>query len=172
MKIFLIGFMGAGKTIHGYRLASLLNFNFVDLDNFIEKKYNKTVTEIFSLLGETEFRHIEHVALTELLKKDDIVVSTGGGLPCFNNNMQIISEAGISIYLKMSPLDLAKRLKNTQKKRPLIKNLSNQELKNFVDVKLMEREKYYNQADIVITEAIRDTNIIVDAIKQYLSTPN
>jgi shikimate kinase len=148
-RIFLIGYMGAGKTTIGKKLATQLNLEFVDLDRFIEKRYNKSISQIFFEKGETQFRAIEMNLLNEIADFENVVISTGGGAPCFHNNMQRMNETGITIYLKVSIEELSRRLEYCKNSRPLLKNKSADELKKFVAENLSERERFYNQASIV-----------------------
>ena len=148
MKIFLIGPMGSGKTHFGKKLAAHNNFQFYDLDNYIEENEQRSIPEIFSKHGEDHFRKIEQKYLHELLEKKNIVVATGGGTPCFFDNLKRMNEAGETIYLK-TPVDvLVERLKNETSRRPLIENKNEKELKEFLEKQLNEREKYYRQAKI------------------------
>ena len=150
MRIFLIGFMGCGKTTLGKKLAKDLNYNFIDLDTYIEKRTNKTITEIFDNKGEKKFRIVERESLIEVCKKDNIVIATGGGTPCFFDNMQEILVSGKAIYLKMKIKDLLERLKTEKSQRPLIKNKSAKELENFIRNKLSKREYFYKKSDYIL----------------------
>ena len=150
MRIFLIGFMGCGKTTLGKKLAKDLNYNFIDLDTYIEKKTNKTITEIFDNKGEKKFRIVERESLIEVCKKDNIVIATGGGTPCFFDNMQEILVSGKAIYLKMKIKDLLERLETEKSQRPLIKNKSAKELENFIRNKLSKREYFYKKSDYTL----------------------
>lgn len=148
-RIFLIGYMGVGKTTSGRELARVLELEFVDLDLFIQNRYNKTVNQLFEDLGESEFREIEHKILIEVAAFEDVVISSGGGAPCFYNNMEVMNNAGTTIYLKAKPDMLAERLDGCKAKRPLIKDKTTDELKQFVIDSLEKREPYYSQAKIV-----------------------
>ena len=150
MRIFLIGFMGCGKTTLGKKLAKQLNYNFIDLDSYIEKTTNKTITEIFENKGEKTFRIVEKESLMEVCKKDNLVIATGGGTPCFFDNMQKILDSGKAIYLKMEIEDLLERLETEKSQRPLIKNKSAEELKGFIGLTLLERERFYKQASFIV----------------------
>ena len=150
MRIFLIGFMGCGKTTLGKRLAKNLNYNFIDLDNYIEKTTNKTITEIFENKGEKKFRIVEKESLMEVCKKDNLVIATGGGTPCFFDNMQKILDSGKAIYLKMEIEDLLERLETEKSQRPLIENKSAKELENFIRNKLSEREYFYKKSNYIL----------------------
>jgi shikimate kinase len=150
MKIFLMGFMGAGKTVFGKKLALSLNLEFYDLDRLIEQKYKISIPSIFSKFDEGVFRKLETETLKEFENKESFVLALGGGTPCFNNNLEIIKKLGTSIYLKLDAKSLTNRLVNSKTKRPLIKNLNQEELLQKVESMLSEREKYYLQADIVV----------------------
>jgi len=150
MLIYLIGFMGSGKTTVGKKLASKLNFDFVDLDFFIEKKYKITIPDIFDRFDEDVFRKIEHEALLDTKSFQNTVVSTGGGTPCFYNNMDLLKTYGTSVYLKLHPKSIQLRLLESKKKRPLIMNKTKDEIFDYIQLKLKERELYYKQADFTI----------------------
>ena len=149
MKIFLIGFMGVGKTTIGKRLAAKLNFNFVDSDAAIEKNEGQTITEIFSDKGENYFRTLERSFLeTEL--ENNSVVALGGGTPCFQDNMELINKMGITVYLQMPTGLIVNRLKNAKGKRPLIEAVKEDEeqLRKVVEAMLNERFPFYEKASI------------------------
>jgi len=150
-KIYLIGFMGSGKSTLGKKLARQLEMSFLDLDHFIEEHENKTIQEIFDQHGEDYFREVEQKALQKIAeKKDNFVVALGGGTPCFYDNMNVVNQSGISIYLKYNSGILAARLMNAKAERPLIKNKSKEELLSFIDDKLADREQFYNQSQFVL----------------------
>ncbi len=150
MRVFLIGFMGCGKSTIGKKLAETLNYKFIDLDSFIQQKTEENITEIFQKQGENYFRDLEKESLNEICKMENIVIATGGGTPCFFDNMQKILDSGKSIYLKMKVQDLKDRLQKEKNKRPLIKNLTEKELVNFISKKLLERECFYKKANHVL----------------------
>ena len=150
MRIFLIGFMGCGKTTIGKKLAKTLSCKFIDLDKYIEGKTGESVQQIFKEKGEKYFRVLETESLMEICKSDNLVIATGGGTPCFFDNMQRILDKGICIYLKMEANNLAKRLSKEKSKRPLIENLTEKYLVNFIRKKLVEREVFYNKANHII----------------------
>ena len=158
MIIFLIGFMGSGKSTTGKRLAKRMRYNFIDTDRVIVERLGMSVNEIFDRLGENAFRDNETRLLKELIAKDNLVVSTGRGLPCHGGNMDLMNISGQSIYLKVSSADLHKRLCSRKDKRPLIKNLSDSELLDFIENKLAEREPYYLKARHVV----RGLNVNLD----------
>jgi len=149
MNIFLIGFMGSGKSSVGRRLASQLGYDFVDSDLEIEKKAGKKIPEIFSEDGEPHFRSLEGEFLKNL-EVDNVVISLGGGTPCNEENIQLMKSKGKSIYMTMSPKALVHRLVNSRNPRPLVQQYQGkpEELLKFIETKLAEREPYYLQADI------------------------
>ena len=153
-KVFLIGFMGCGKTTFGRKLAKQLEWDFIDLDDYIESEQKASIQEIFSDKGEAYFRGLESNALEEASKWEKTVISTGGGTPCFNNNISFINNIGLSIYIKLSPEVLKSRLKGGKSKRPLIANLSDAELLSFIKNKLAERSVDYSKSEITFEYSI------------------
>ncbi|MDR0829547.1 MAG: shikimate kinase [Prevotellaceae bacterium] len=151
-RLFLIGFMGCGKSSTGKKMAQKLGLNFVDTDNFIENRYQKTISQLFEEVGEAKFREIEHKILLELAEFENIVIATGGGMPCFFNNMEIMNAAGKTIYLKLPAAVLYERLKKSKSKRTLLKNIPETDLQNFIEKLLHERENFYNQAEEIISD--------------------
>lgn len=149
-RIFLIGFMGAGKTTIGSLIAEILNYNFIDIDYLIEEKVGKSITNIFSEEGQEQFRKYEQKILKDIVKQENIVVATGGGTPCYNNNMDLIKKSGISVYLKQPALMLYYRLRETQDYRPLIADINLPDLMPTINNTLRERKPFYKQADITI----------------------
>lgn len=162
VRTYLIGFMGSGKTSLGKHLAKLLGAGFIDLDDVFEERYHIRIYDFFEKYGEENFRKIEKDLLIETVLCDNVVVSTGGGTPCFFENMQFIKDNGISIYLRMTSRELASRLKSVKKKRPLLKELSSFELEEWISAQLLKREPFYLQASHIFhpfTEDIRDLAI-------------
>jgi shikimate kinase len=150
MKVFLIGFMGSGKTYIGKQLAQLLDYLFVDTDSLIENTEGVTVAQLFETQGETTFRKIESERLQGLSKWDNIIVATGGGAPCFHDNMAFINKSGITVYLKTKPELLLERLKPETEHRPLLRGRTDAQLLAFIKERVAARETFYGQADIVI----------------------
>lgn len=148
-RIFIVGYMGAGKTTVGKGLAKLRELTFLDLDAFIENKYRKTVSQLFAEKGESEFRRMEQSALREVSEFENIVVSTGGGAPCYNDNMELMNKAGTTVYIEAGPEELAARLLASKTVRPLIAGKSRDELIPFITRHLEERKRYYQKAHIV-----------------------
>lgn len=163
--VFLTGYMGSGKTTIGQMLADALECTFIDLDKFIEQKYNRTISDIFTLNGENAFREIERECLHEVAKKEKAVIATGGGAPCFFDNMEFINKNGKSVYLKLSVTQLTQRLKQINDgTRPLIAGLSDDELAKHIAEQLEIREPYYNRAHIVI-----EVDKINKSVKQIIN---
>lgn len=147
--VFLIGFMGSGKTHWGHILAERLGVPFLDLDAFIETGEGKSIAAIFEVLGENGFRASEREYLHRVAAMPPTVIATGGGTPCFFNNMPWMKQHGTTIYLKTSPEILFGRLKNERMQRPLLKNLSEAELRDFIRERLEERGPFYRRADFI-----------------------
>jgi len=164
-KIFLTGYMGSGKSSTGKLLASQLDYNFIDLDKFIEKEFKMTIPEIFSSKGEKEFRAMEHNALKKLIDKDNLVVACGGGTPCYYNNMELMNNHGNTVYLKMSADSLVHRLMDAKDKRPLVANKSEAELRVFVNRQLEKREDFYHQAQYTVKGKDLDIDELVQFVK-------
>ena len=148
--IFLIGFMGSGKTYWGKIWAQHYGLKFYDLDAIIEEKEGKSIAVIFEKEGEEYFRKIETVALQQFSKAEKNVIACGGGAACFNENMQWMNEHGITVYLSATPQYILSRVKEEKDKRPLIKKLNDAEMLFFIEQKLKERESFYNQAQFVL----------------------
>ena len=163
-RIFLIGYMGAGKTTVGKVLSRQLELSFIDLDHYIEGRYHKTVGQLFAEKGEDAFRDIERRMLREVAAFEDVLVSTGGGAPCFFDNMKKMMDAGVTVYLKMTPMALASRLKGARKSRPLLKDKTQEELVEFIEKTLEGREPYYELARIVVSALSIDVDGLVNRI--------
>lgn len=141
---------GSGKTTYGVLASEILNIPFIDTDFYIEQKYRMQISRIFSLVGEKGFRVLEHNGLEEIISKNtDCVIATGGGLPCFHNNIDMINNSGYSIYLKTDINTLASRLVNSNKKRPLTENLTEVQLNKYLNDTLTKRSPYYEKAQII-----------------------
>ncbi len=148
-RIFLIGYMGCGKSTIGKRLAQLLSLSFIDLDAHIQSKYHKTIAELFAEKGEEQFRNIERQVLLEVADFEDVLVSTGGGAPCFFDNMEVMNRAGVTVYIQAEPEELAARLLASKTVRPILSSKKPEELVPFIREHLTERERYYNKAAII-----------------------
>jgi len=166
--VYLIGYMGAGKTTITKLLANELHLPFYDTDQEIEKKEKRNVSEIFKIEGELHFRMLE----TELLKNinQDSIIACGGGLPIHNNNMELINSKGISIYLKASNNCLFNRLKNEKQNRPLIDNKTDEELEVFIKNELQNRSPIYNLANHTILVDDKSTEEVLREVNSLVST--
>lgn len=161
--------MGSGKTFAGKQLASLLHYSFIDMDSHIEATCGTTISNIFSEKGEQYFRNLEKETLQELLPLENVVISTGGGVPCFFDNMEIMNAHGITLYLKTPLILLFDRLKKEKANRPILANSSDEDLKLLILKKLAEREIFYNQAMVIYDQQNNDDNVgllLVDLIKR------
>ncbi|MDR1455460.1 MAG: shikimate kinase [Tannerella sp.] len=167
-RIFLTGYMGAGKTTLGKALSGQMNLSFTDLDHFIERRYCRTIRRIFEEEGEDGFREMEREALREVGGYEDAVISTGGGTPCFHGNMAFMNAAGTTVYLELSVEELARRTEVCRNTRPVLKNRSGEELRQFIAASLSERSRYYEQADIVLHAGATETAADVDALAASL----
>ena len=163
-SFFLIGFMGSGKSYWGDIWSKQSGLPFFDLDTVIEEQHNKTIAQIFEQDGEPFFRNAETAALYTFAAKKNCIVACGGGTPCFNNNMQWMNEHGTTVYLKATPEEILKRVINEQDKRPVIKNVPQQELLLFIEKKLNERASFYEQA----THTLPVATLTIQTINQLL----
>jgi len=150
MRIYLIGYMASGKSNLGKLLSEKLGYSFLDLDDLFEERFRISVFDFFEKYNEHEFRKIEEMLLLETVDHDDVVISTGGGTPCFFENMQFIRNAGISIYLQWKIPALVNRLRKVKRKRPLLSDIPADELEERVMKQLAQRDLYYNQANLTI----------------------
>lgn len=149
MRVFLTGFMGAGKTTVGHRLASKLGLDFKDLDLEIERIAGMTIGDIFRIHGEVEFRKKESEALRDLVRDHDhVLIATGGGTPCFHDNMLFMNDSGITIYLDLPSGALVHRLNHSKNKRPLVKGMGEKELELYVTDTLAQRAPFYLESKI------------------------
>jgi shikimate kinase len=167
-KIFLIGFMGSGKSTAGKKLASHFGWSFVDLDEKIETLTGMKISEIFSKKGEPWFRKTEALMLHDLESEIDTVISTGGGTPCFGDNMDYMLDSGLTVYLRLTPEQLEKRLTDSTSDRPLIKNVSKKKLYRFIIKKLGEREEDYLRAAIIIDGFNTDDSLLFSLVGEWI----
>jgi shikimate kinase len=143
--------MGSGKTTAGKALSKKLSLPFFDLDELIQKKTGLSISDYFKSFGEEKFREAEQKALHETFFMDGAVIATGGGTPCFHDNIEEINKNGLSIYLQANAKLLCSRLKEKKEKRPLISNLSDEELLNHLEALLVKREKFYSKAHFTVS---------------------
>ena len=153
--------MGCGKSTLGRKLASHAGLQFVDMDQYIEKRNCKTVPQIFADEGEKEFRIKERKALEELSEFTDVVIATGGGAPCFFDNMDLMNRTGKTVYLNIDPQILADRLLSSKTDRPLIKGKSKEELIQFIAKTLKQRDIFYSKAQYQVTHPDIDLNEVM-----------
>jgi len=146
MRYFIIGFKNSGKTTFGRNLAERLGLNFVDLDEYIEKETGTSIPEIYIRLGEESFRKLEWKTLKEIVKIENIVISTGGGTPCHCDMMSLMEKHGVVIYLKVSDQTLISRLKIAAKDRPIVKGKNEDELSQYVSDLRKNCEYHYLRA--------------------------
>ena len=167
-KIYLIGFMGSGKSTIGKMLAQHLQLAFYDMDTLIEAKTQKTINEIFTEEGENAFRLIEKDVLHTTRQLEKAIIATGGGAPCHFDNMDWIGKHGMSLYLKASPSLIAQRLRFQQNHRPLVRDLNDTELLAFIDSKLKERSLFYEQADMIYDQDQRTATAMASELAFYV----
>ncbi|WP_028981579.1 shikimate kinase [Sporocytophaga myxococcoides] len=161
MKLFLIGLPGSGKSTLGVKLAELLNFEFLDTDELIVKTEGMTINKIFHQFGEDHFRKLEEATLKQLINLDNIVISTGGGLPCFYDNMNLILSIGFSIYLNVSPEIITERLYAVNdQSRPMVKGKNREDMLTFLIQKCAERTGFYQKANLEISEVTSPEEVV------------
>jgi len=164
--IFFIGFMGCGKTTWSRKLAAHLGYDFIDLDQLLEQQVGMTIAEYFGTHGEDAFRILESEVLKQTPYTNNTIISTGGGLPCFFDNMNWMNAHGKTVYIKLSPKTLVDRLEKGKAKRPLLAEKQGDELLAFITAKLAEREQFYLQANY-IADGI---NMSVEGLEQLIDS--
>ena len=165
MKIYLIGYMSSGKSTLGRTLANRLQHKFIDIDEAFETKYKISINDFFVKFGEEKFRELEHQLLLSFANLEDTIISTGGGTPCYYNNIDIINKNGISIYLKLHPKSIISRLKASKKQRPLIKDMDNQTFEDYIEKHLISREIFYNKAQYII----KSENLTINELMKFVN---
>ncbi len=172
-RIFLIGYMGAGKTTLGKALAKAMGLEFIDLDWYIENRYRKTISQIFQEKGEEGFRLLEQKMLHEAGEIEDVVVSCGGGTPCFFDNMDFMNRQGQTLLLSASMEALVRRLTISRKKRPILKDKTPEQLEAFVRDALSQRAPFYTKAafevDSSFLESVPEIQDTVDKVRKILN---
>ncbi|MCD8183992.1 MAG: shikimate kinase [Bacteroides sp.] len=146
IRIFLTGYMGAGKTTLGKAFARQLNVPFIDLDWYIEERFHKSIRELFAERGEASFRELERTMLHEAGEFEDVVISTGGGTPCFFDNMDFMNGQGQAVFLDVHPDVLFRRLRVATQQRPILQGKTDEELRSFIVEALEKRAPFYRQA--------------------------
>ncbi|MGI6242254.1 MAG: shikimate kinase [Prevotella sp.] len=171
-RIILIGYMGSGKTTVGKALARKTNIPFYDLDWYIESRMHKTVKQLFDEKGEQGFRIIERNMLHEVGEFENVIISCGGGTPCFFDNIDYINQQAETVYLKSTPEILYKHLKMGKTVRPLLHNKTPEEVKRLINEQLKQREIYYTQAkhtvDVTLMDSYDKINITVAKLQETI----
>ena len=172
IRIFLIGYMGAGKTTLGKAFARHLGLTFIDLDWYIEERFHKTVRQIFAERSEEGFRELEKRMLHEVAEFEDVVIATGGGTPCFFDNMEHMNQSGETVFLEVSQDVLFRRLKVAKQQRPLLAQKTDEELKAFIYDALQKRLPHYTKAKHIFRadelEDKKQIQLSVEALKEQL----
>lgn len=167
-KIFLIGFMGCGKSKLGKSIAAKLDLPFIDLDDMVELQTQMTIPELFATLGENGFREKEKETLQTAAFANNAIIATGGGAPCFFDNMEWMNNNGITVFIDTPVKVLADRLINARVERPLVKGKSFEELMEFIRSKLQERKPFYSQAKITLTGVDLSPEDLIESLEVYL----
>lgn len=150
MLVFLIGYMGCGKSSIGRKITDVTGMRFMDMDAEIEARCGMTVSEFFVKNGEGAFRNEERKLLETLGGQQDTIIATGGGAPCFFDNMELMNRLGVTVFLSTSPAKLASRLENGKCKRPLLRDKTQEELERFISEGIKDREPFYSKAKMII----------------------
>jgi shikimate kinase len=166
MRVFLIGFMGSGKSHWGKKWAAKNAFNFFDLDEIIEQQEQMTIAKIFEKKGEEYFREKESLALRNLQKQENCIIACGGGTPCYDNNLNWMNENGLTIYLNAKPKYLLENIIHEIDKRPLLKKTNPSELLFFIEQKLNERTPIYQKAKVILDTELLNENTIIEYTNQ------
>ena len=171
-RIILIGYMGAGKTTVGKALSKELGIPFYDLDWYIENRRRKTIPQLFAEVGEEGFRKIEYNMLHEVAEFEDVIISCGGGTPCFFDNIDYMNQQGQVVYLKADPEVLYKHLLMGKTERPLLKGKSPEQLIAFIKEQLTQRELFYNRANYSLDVSLMDNyekiKITIEKLRELL----
>lgn len=169
-RIYLIGYSYSGKTTMGRLLSEKLGYDLFDTDNAIEEKYHTSIPMFFSRYGEKAFRIIERQILFNTANMNNVVVATGGGLPCNDENIDFIINHGTAIHLSMSVDDIMKRISKAHRGRPSMSGMNNEEKRAFIQHQLQERLPFYSQAHITLPALFLNVNTLVDALLKMNST--
>lgn len=167
-RILLIGFMGSGKTTLGRALAEELGLEFIDLDHYIELRHSKSINRIFAECGEEGFRIIERNLLHEVCEIENVVISAGGGTPCFFDNIDYMNGHGDTVYLKVSDDRLFARLRLAKSRRPLLKDKTDEEMRIFIKEQLKLREPFYSKAEhTFVADRLEDEGQISESVRDF-----
>jgi shikimate kinase len=165
MLVFLIGYMGSGKSTIGKTLARSMNYPFHDMDQIFEKHAGMNIPDFFKQFGEVAFRKRERELLTTICQWKDAVISTGGGTPCYYDNLEMMNRAGVTVYLNLNVEELYERLNKDEHIRPLLMDAPRGNLKDYISRHLREREKYYLKAKVVHDPLQSDIDELINRIK-------
>lgn len=166
-RIFLIGYMGAGKTTLGKAYARETGLSFIDLDWYIEERFHKTVGQLFAERGEQGFRELERRMLHEAADFEDIIISAGGGTPCFFDNMDYMNTCGETVFLEVTPQVLFRRLRVAKQQRPLLAKKSDEELMDFISEALQKRLPFYTKAKhTLVADELEDKRQIKSSVER------
>lgn len=165
MIVYLLGFMGSGKSSIGKKLSMKLGWDFADLDQVIEDGEGRSISEIFDKHGETAFRKMESEYLRRITSGRNTIIACGGGTPCFFENMAFMNENGLTVYIKMDVISLKNRLVNSKKERPLIRDIQDDQLIKYLSDKLAERDRFYLQSKIIFGGLNVDINRLMNIIQ-------
>lgn len=167
-RILLIGFMAAGKTTLGKALARDLGLQFIDLDHYIENRYHSTISQLFTERGEEGFRQIERNMLHEVTEFEDVIIATGGGTPCFYDNMEYMNSMGVTVFLQASVDVIFTRLTIARVQRPLVKGKSADELRQYITAMLEQRNPYYTRAHHTFcANRLEDTQQVSESVQRF-----
>lgn len=173
MRIYIIGYMGSGKSTVSEKLAKKLNLLRFDLDELFEQRFKVDISSFFDKYDETLFRKFESLLLKETILLNNVVISTGGGTPCFYNNMEWMKQFGITVYLEMNAKSLLSRLQASKKKRPLMQDKKTaDQLLEFIQNHMRKRDIWYSQADIIVKGESLDVDELADRVLAFRSDEN
>jgi shikimate kinase len=167
--IFLVGYMGCGKSTIGRTVSRLTGIRFIDLDTYIEDRFHSSISDIFASHGEAGFRDIEYRMLHEVADFEDVLVACGGGTPCFMDNMEYMNSHGVTVFLDTSIDRLHSRLMRGRRKRPLIANKSDDELLSFIVDALQKRRPHYAKAQVRFSsDLLESKSEIENTAKEFI----
>jgi len=168
MLIFLVGFMGSGKSFTAKHLSAELGFPYMDMDREIEHEFGKSVAHIFEEKGEPWFRAREHEVLEEIDANQNLVISTGGGAPCQSDNMELMNSKGVTLFLDIDKETIVKRVLRGIHRRPLLKGMNQFDLEFFYDAKMKERRPFYEKATFHLKH--QDISVIAQLVRELLDS--
>lgn len=167
--LFLVGFMGSGKSTLGKKIACKLNHTFLDFDTVIEQAEGTSIAQLFASLGEEEFRKLEQTHLQAISSATPLVIATGGGTPCFFDNMAWMNTQGLTCYLYLNPKTLSQRLVKNKASRPVISKVADADLEDFVSDKLTERANFYREAKVQVNMLLSSESNLLKVIQKLLA---